>query len=292
MDSKAFAVTFIRKIHILIIFGLTGAILGSGLYLIIALNEAKTPDYICEKEYYIEFTNDWSKDYYNDFTWNDIMSTDSMLGKAMSSIDNYDRDVVKEMIEARILSDVRYLTVKFTGKDKELISILSKAMDAAIIAFPDETLEISNIRCIEAGEVKAVSTDLFTLRAALLGAILSVLIYIFVFSWKFSLQEAFYTRYDIIDYLGIHAFAIGEIDEKVMYLANTNASIEELKANSDKKIVIAIPQGKECKGAIKELFITAANAGIEISGATLVNCSKGWLKMYGINNIDGVYGVK
>lgn len=292
VDSKAYAVTFIQKIPYLILCGIIGAIAGTGVYLLIALNMAKNVTYVCEKEYYIEFTEDWEKDYYNDYTWNDVIMTDNILGVALQGLDNYDRDVVKEMIEARIYSDVRYLTVKYTGKDKEYIGKLSEAMNQALTDFPERVKELTSITCIEDGQVYAQKEKLFTFRAVLFGLIAGVIIYIFVFTWKFSLLEAFYTRYDIIDFLGLNALAVSDVKNSDCSLVDINTSYEELKTYAGKKLVIAIPQGKQCKGAVKELLIIVANLGLEITGAVLVNCSKSWLKMYGIKNFDGIYDVK
>ena len=55
IDSKAFLICFLKRIPYMLLIGLTGAIIGSGLYLLIAAVNNRAPVYYQETEYYIEF---------------------------------------------------------------------------------------------------------------------------------------------------------------------------------------------------------------------------------------------
>ena len=55
IDSKAYLLCFLRRIPYMLLIGLTGAIIGSGLYLLIAAINNRTTVYMQETEYYIDF---------------------------------------------------------------------------------------------------------------------------------------------------------------------------------------------------------------------------------------------
>ena len=95
IDSKALLVCFLQKLPYLLLMGVTGAILGSGLYLLIEVMTSEGIIYQAETEYYIDFADGRleAKDYYNDFTWNDVMATDLILGNTMEILgDSFERD--------------------------------------------------------------------------------------------------------------------------------------------------------------------------------------------------------
>ena len=83
IDSKAYLLCFLRRIPYMLLIGLTGAIIGSGLYLLIAAINNRTTVYMQETEYYIDFAPGRidAKDYYNAFTWNDVMGTDLIMDR-------------------------------------------------------------------------------------------------------------------------------------------------------------------------------------------------------------------
>ena len=181
IDSKAFLICFLKRIPYMLLIGLTGAIIGSGLYLLIAAVNNRTPVYYRETEYYIEFAPGRieAKDYYNAFTWNDVMKTRLILDKTMEQLgSSYSQESVKEMITADILSDVRYLTIT-------------------------DKAEFDSITQIEDNGTELLQQPLFTWRAAFLGFLIAFLLAFFRFCIHFGLNETFYTREQVRKELGI-----------------------------------------------------------------------------------------
>ncbi len=73
------------------------------------------------------------RDYYNAFTWNDVMGTDLIMDTMLEVLgDTYSRESVKEMITADILSDVRYLTITVQGEDEKKVEAVSSAVQEAL----------------------------------------------------------------------------------------------------------------------------------------------------------------
>ena len=134
VDSRAMLTVFLTKLPKLFLVAVAGAVLGSGLYLLIALNASRNACYVSETEYYIEFDEERYKarDYYNAFTWNDAVKGDEILGRAMEFLGaGYDRDQVGTMITAAILSDVRYLTITVRGEDAAEVDAVRDALGMA-----------------------------------------------------------------------------------------------------------------------------------------------------------------
>lgn len=211
VDSMAMLSTLITKLPILLILAVAGAILGSGLHLITTLLEAREPVYVSETEYYIAFAEGRyeAKDYYNDFTWNDVLATDLILGKAMELLgEGYDRDQVKDMISADILSDVRYLTITVRGGDPDVVESVKDALCTALAQFGQRMEEFDAIDKIEDLGITQENPRLFTLRAALLGAVLLASVGIFVILLRFCVGSSFYTKSDITKSLGIPVYGM------------------------------------------------------------------------------------
>lgn len=248
-DAKACLTSFILRIPYLLIIAVAGALIGSGLYLLIASLSWKTPAYYAETEYYIDFADGRleAKDYYNDFTWNDVMATDPILGKAMEKLgDTYMREDIKEMITADILSDVRYLTITVEGTDAQLVDRVSKELKSSLVAFGADKEEFDSISQIEDNGVKQREKKYFTWRAAVLGTLVFAIGYILVFFVHFNSKEQFLTRTDVMQYLQVNALGMLMKAGSKKYAIN-NECMENIRYMKDKqeKKVVYLNLGKE-----------------------------------------------
>ena len=225
IDSKAFLVQLLYRMPYMLLLGVAGAVIGSGLYLIIMTVFSGQQMYKAETEYYIDFADGRleAKDYYNDATWNDVMATDLILGNIMSILgEEYDRNEIKDMITADILSDVRYLTITVEGEDEALVAAVSDVTKISLENFGKRMDEFDSIYQIEDNGVAAETVKLFTWRAALLGFVLGVIVMLVKVSLEFGVGDRFYTRKDILKYLNIPA--LGVFYEKDKTCSNAGAA--------------------------------------------------------------------
>lgn len=177
IDSRALFATYMIKLPRLLILAVAGAVLGSGLSLIVALLQMHERYYVSETEYYVEFAEGQleAKHHYNDFTWNDVLTSNEILGRAMELLgDGYDRSQVQEMLTADILSDVRYLTITVRGLDWNQVESVKNAIGTALEVFGQTKKEFDRIYKIDDLEIVQEEIPLFTGRAAVLGGILAV----------------------------------------------------------------------------------------------------------------------
>lgn len=230
IDSKALLVCFLQKLPYLLLMGVTGAVLGSGLYLLIAVCTSEGTMYQAKTEYYIDFAEGRidAKDYYNDFTWNTVMATDWILGNTMEMLGyGYDRNEVDDMITADILSDVRYLTITVEGADAELVGTISEttklSLESLVSRVEKVADSIDSIEQIRNNGVQQIEEPLFTWRAAFLGAVCGILVYAFWIAASFCMGSRYYTKQAIMQSLGIPIFGL-------LYARNNEAEGVQEKA--------------------------------------------------------------
>lgn len=208
IDSRALFATYITKLPGLFLLAVAGAILGSGLNLIVVLVKTQDVCYVSETKYYIDFADGRyeARDYYNDFTWNEAILGDEILGRAMELLGSaYDRNQVSAMVSARILSDVRYLTVYVRGQETEQVEAVRNAIEAALGAFGAAKDEFDTIYQIGDLDIVQEKVPYFGWRAALLGAVIAAGTGVFVIAFCFCMGSVFYTKGDIAVRLGIPA---------------------------------------------------------------------------------------
>lgn len=309
VDSKAFLVQLIFRIPYLLLIAVTGAVLGSGLYLIIMTINTRVTVYENETKYYIYFNDAKfnAPDYYNDYTWeHEVIRSDLVLGKMMDMLgDGYDRKEVGSMLSSRILADVRFLTVTIKGEDKDKVEKVSKALNEALqLLAEDETIiDINKITQIEDTGVNAIKTKYFTWRAAVFGAVAFLLVAAFAESIKFAIGTRIYTKGDLSNKLSIPALAVyykkenNDLGKRQMevHLEHMGYSIddisyvsfdEQLEKNrynelrSKRGVVITIPAGVETVPMINETIQNLQIQDITIVGAILTDVNKNWYKMY------------
>ena len=267
IDSKALLVCFLRKLPYLLLMGVAGAVLGSGLYLLIAVTTSEGTMYQAETEYYIDFAEGKlaARDHYNAYTWNDVLVKDWILGNSMQILGpSYNKADVKSMITAEMLSDVRYLTIKVAGSDAETVKAVSDAMRVSVETFPsrENIDDFEVIRLIEDNGVQQIKEPLFTWRAMFLGALCGIAIGMFRIAVSFCIGSCYYTKQMIHKSLRIPVFGLlyqngnesQGVQERGLFLALQHC----IEKESCKHIVIMdiLKNGyaQKCKDALYALY--------------------------------------
>ncbi len=212
IDSRALLTCFIKRLPLMLTLAVTGAVAGSGLNLILAFIDLSSPLYVSETEYYIDFADGRyeARDYYNAFTWNDVIVTDKLiLGNVMDMLgEGYDREKVKSMVSAAILSDVRYLTVTVKGENAETVDKVQKAFRVSLEHFGTMMDEFDSIYLIDDSGIKKEQARFFYWRAAVLGALVLLGCGVFGVVFRFCLGDCIYTKEDIRRYFGLPAYGL------------------------------------------------------------------------------------
>lgn len=294
IDSKAVLATYLTRLPALLLLAVAGAVLGSGLHLLMALAAAREPVYVSETEYYIAFAEGRyeARDWYNDFTWNDVISTKPILDRMMELLGSgYDENQVKNMITADILSDVRFLTITVRGQEPETVKAVKNAIGTALEEYGNFEDAFSAIDKIEDLEIVQEKIQYFGWRAAFLGAAVFVGIGIFVTALWVSMGSVFYTKCDVMKMLGVPVCGLTMavngtkksddifikrqqkmLDQNLKMLSDMYDSLMLMDASDGKEAEAFLQEARACNlaGAEKlEIFDTNC-AGERIRGTAII----------------------
>lgn len=208
VDLKLVLLLLVKKIPIVIISALVGALLCGALYGVWHTRAIGRSGYVARSQYYITFEEIEDKTffdyYYNGYTWNDLLSSDLILGYAMTLLpEGYDRQYVDDCIEAEILSDVRVLTTTVTTKDADEAVLLRQAIEQAVVHYAADGEKLECIEVIRSEEpVREKVTD-HLLRAAVTGAAGFAVMTVLVLFLCIAVQDAVYLPQEVEERFGV-----------------------------------------------------------------------------------------
>ena len=228
MDLKRLVLYFQKRIWLIIMLVVLGATAGGIIYQMV--HSMKMPvEYQAVSKLYISFGHDESGEvyqYYNGYTWNDLLDTDPIMELVMVHLPGYEKEQVRESTTAEILSDIRLLTITVRGEDEKFVREIDRAVEDGLKEFARESEELEQIKVIRAGVPERVYWDDRTTSACVTGAVILGLISIFVIGINYALDEAMYVQEDIEKKYGVKALGILTRSQKGL-----EPYARELKAN-------------------------------------------------------------
>ena len=208
MDLKLVLLLLLKKIPIVIITALAGALLCGTFYGAWHSRAAGRRLYEARSQYYITFEEIEDKTffdyYYNGYTWNDLLSSDLILGYAMELLpEGYERNYVDDCVEAEILSDVRVLTTTVRAKDAAEVTLLQRAVEQAVVHYAEDGEKLELIEVIRLEELSD-----HMLRAAATGAAGAALAAVIVILLLIAVQDAVYLPEELEKRFGVRCAGI------------------------------------------------------------------------------------
>lgn len=204
-DMKLLVLRLVKNIRIPVIAALLGAaIIGGGYFLIGTLFGG--PDmYEATSTYYVEYATDpqngneytyinyaswdtWIKsDYFVDMIWSEAL--ESGLDAEKCGIEKQD---LPSFLAADLPSDLRMPTSTVKTENEELTGILVSAVEKSFLTFANAQKEIDAIKVVDTTQVSLVDKDIRTLRACILGAVLSVFFTLVIMLLSFIADDGVY----------------------------------------------------------------------------------------------------
>ena len=216
MDGKRFALCFFRRLWLMAISGALGAALGAGLYLFAAVALAGPPEYQVFSQYRIYFDSEKYgeiQDYYNAYTWGEIMKTDEVVDYVMEVLPEH---ITKEQVRASVsvgaMNDVKIMPLTITTQDPELSETIAKAYVYGLDRFGHSIEGLDGMDCWLLEEAKKVPRGTKAGNAALLGAVLGAAAGFFGWLFWYCLDDSVYLEADFEDRFGIPV--LGVLTEK------------------------------------------------------------------------------
>lgn len=235
LDFKLTAILFLKKIWLVLLCAFAGAAFAGGLYFLLHVVYAPAREYEAVSKLYLEFATDDDGDayqYYNGYTWNDLMGTEPIRNKMMEQLPGMDQNEVREAVAADILSDIRLLTVTVTTHDAEKTQALIRAAEDALVRFGSEMAEFEEIRVIEHGQAGLVAVEDETVRAVLLGAVAGVLFCLLGLWFVCVLDDSIYVPSQFEKRYGYPVFG-------VRFAGKGGSALEELELQTNLEYLTA-----------------------------------------------------
>lgn len=253
MDLKRLGLLGLRKIWMVLLAALTGALAGCACYLVVHVVYAPAREYEAVGKLYIDFAEKSTGEayqYYNGYTWDDLMKTDPILKYTMTLLpEGYREDAVRDAVTAEILTDIRLLTITVRTHDPLQTREILDATEQSLVHFATTMKELDQITVYRTTEPEAVIFDLQTGRVAVVCAVLCTLIALLLLFLYYAMDDTIYLPEDIpqrygLPVLGVLGWREEELQANMNYrypgekvglllLEETGENLPEVSANPE-----------------------------------------------------------
>lgn len=309
LDLKLLLLLYRKKIWISVVCALAGACFAGGLYFLMHVVYAPAREYEAVSKLYLTFAKDDDGDayqYYNGYTWNDLMKTEPILDKIMEELfdSTLSREEVKIKITADILSDIRLLTVTVRSNLKEEAEVLIRACEEALVRFGAEQPEFDCIEVIEHGQPDLEAAADETLRAVLAGFVIGFLLSLLGLAFACVLDDSIYVpsdlekRYDVpvlgVRFAGNETLGKEELLANLAFIKEKKGSVQTVCASSfqtsfaelhfikekETSVILEVPYGCGNGKLIGRCMAEAQLLGIGIAGAVITEADERLYRIY------------
>ena len=274
----------LKKKCIWLIVGLVGgAILAAGLYFLTHVAFAPAREYEAVSKLYLTFATDENGDayqYYNGYTWNDLMQTEPIMDPILAKASAFDPSDVEKSVKADILSDIRVLTVTVRSHDPALTDTVIRAAEESVVAFGDSMQEFTEIEVIDHGKAALVIAENETFRAAAAGGVIGLIAVCLILAFLRTIDAAVYVPTDFEKLFGIPVLDVtfaGD-HEKGAYGALIGRK-EEVALPAEENL-LRIPYAAGNVKQLDRVIQDAESAGRKIQGAVIEGADYGLYKAY------------
>lgn len=299
-DLKLMSLLLIKRIWIVILGTALGAAVCGGIYFLCHVVYAPAREYEAVSKLYLTFAAEDDGDayqYYNGYTWNDLMGTEPILDYAMgqlTDVSELTREDVKKAVTADILSDIRVLTVTARTHDRALTERIIRAEEAALLHFAETMVEFDQIEVIDHGVSSLVVVESQTKRAVLLGAALGLFLTLFGMWIYMILDDAVYVPAQVEERFGCPVLGVElrrdkewrrqELEANVSYRAGKNpvwmdVSLTDTDVLTDydalrnsSGVILRIPYGKKTGMLTESLIRDLEIQECKLAGAVITDC--------------------
>ena len=216
MDGKRFALCSFRRFWFFGAAGILGAAVSAGLYLLITVALAGPPEYQVFSQYRIYFDSEKYgeiQDYYNAYTWGEIMKTDEVVDYVMEALPGgITKEQVKASVSVGAMNDVKIMPLTITTQDPELSETIAEAYVYGLDRFGHSIEGLSGMDCWLLEDAQEVPRGTKAGNAALLGLILGVAAGFFAWLIWYCLDDSIYLEADFENRYGIPV--LGVLTEK------------------------------------------------------------------------------
>lgn len=263
MDLKKMFLCLKKDIIRVLIATLIGAVLCGTIYLSVR-HFTRGVFYQSYSQFYINFAGEIEAEanhHYNAFTWNDLLHADPVIEQLISALKTIpgadeilsDKPLSEQelsellrddIFRGDLFSDRRLLTVTFTTHKPEKTVLIQTAMEIGLPIYAVGQREIDTMEVIRTTEPKLLVWDSHLHRAVIGGAVLFLLLALFIWWFKFILDDSLYTLADAEKRYPFPAIGIllkGEnTDTEEFYFSETKENLAYILKDEPKPIYLSV----------------------------------------------------
>ncbi len=179
-----------------------GALVGALLFLLLDLSRMQIfhgeDIYRSETMYSIDFESASADTvhYYNDYTWNDVMDSDVIAGKAAKICGVSKEEIAAETLMP-VMSDIRIIKLYVDDRNKDRAALIQKAMGEALAAFAEDTDGFGSITVWDENDPYVLRPEPYYLRWALAGAVIGAVFAVLIMMYLYAADDHVYTDKDM-----------------------------------------------------------------------------------------------
>lgn len=301
MDLKRLFLVLGKKIWLVLLGAVMGAVLGGLTYKVVTNIIDGEPEYRASADYYITFFED-GVNYYNAYTWNGILKDDPIVDYAMTLLpEEITKDMVKKAVSGEMLSDYRILTVHVNAGTPEIANAIAKAYQKSLWNFGQKMEHLNTVELWSREEAVVFEKNTKTPNAAFLGALIATIFVIFGLLFYYFLEDAVYVEKDgeARFRLPVYGLLTKENDEiqKKMFGDNLDYAFGEeevetwngeiIPAEEDyarlreaKNLLVNIPWGRNNGRQVERVLSQLKLQGCEVKGLMITDAEDWFIKAY------------
>lgn len=301
VDLKRLILVLGKKLWCLIAAMVCGAVLGGITYKIVTNITDGEPEYRASADYYISFFES-GPDYYNAYTWDNILRDDPIVDYALTLLPKeITKDMVKKAVSGEMLGDYRILTVHVNAETKEKADLIALAYQEALWNFGQEMTLLDKVEVWSQEEAVLFEKHTKTANAAFLGALLAVVLTVFILLFYYLLEDAVYVERDAESRFGLPVYGLltkgNDTLQKQMFEDNLLAVFGETKVETwngevvptgedcerlktAENMLLTIPWGRNNCRQVERVLRQLKIQGVKISGIMITDADDGFVKAY------------
>ena len=264
--------------------------------------------YTAYSQFYLDFAFDEAGeayDYYNGYTWNDLMTTDPIADLTLQNLGSeFDVSRLEQDTRADILSDIRVLKVSFTESDERSCTDVQNATEKALMTFGENAKEFTQISVIKSVKPTLQVADNRILQAIILGAIAGFVISLIALWFMYILDDKITVPSDMdgldIPVRGVKTAASDEKlearlnavfsgsesaqDEDMTHIdasayQDPDAGLEGILSASG-SVVIDVPYRRVTRTMLKLMRDRLTASGVDVAGCMITDADASFLRKY------------
>ena len=301
IDLKRIFLVFGKRLWLILAAVVVGAVLGGFTYRIVTHITNGEPEFRASADYYISFFES-GPDYYNAYTWDGILRDDPIVDYALTLLpEDITKDMVKDAVSGEMLGDYRILTVHVNAETKEKADLIAKAYQKSLWNFGQEMKLLDKVEVWSQEEAVPFEKNNKTMNAAFLGALIAVVLTVFVLLFYYILEDAVYVERDAESRFGLPVYGLvtrgndalqkqmlednlrfvfkaAEIETWNGEIVPTAEDYEHLRCAEN--LLLNIPWGRNNCRRIEQVFRQLELQNCEVKGIVITEADDKFVKAY------------